>query len=113
MQNASALTQAVNEAKNRQNGLIKSFFTPSCVKAPKSPSNSKDASAMTDLDHKTQSKLFRQILAQLKRFEDEEYDRSKLRLKKFHLFQMMNLKVKGRYLEETRFFSRMNSIMPS
>jgi hypothetical protein len=36
-----------------------------------------------------------------------------LRIKQFHLNKLMNLKAKGRYLEETKVFSREVGIIPS
>jgi hypothetical protein len=49
------------------------------------------------LNNAASSKAFKQIIVQLRRFEAEEYDVEKLRMKKFRLCQLMNLKAKGRF----------------
>jgi hypothetical protein len=63
---------------------------PSCLRATSKKS-------YLQLNDAASSKAFRQIFVQLRRFEAKEYDIEKLRLKKFHLSQLMNLKAKGRF----------------
>jgi dihydroneopterin aldolase len=45
--------------------------------------------------------------------EDEEYDMQKLIMKQLHMRQLMGLKTKGRFLEETRMFELDMHVTPS
>jgi hypothetical protein len=45
--------------------------------------------------------------------EDEQYDMDKLYQNQMKVRQLMNLKTKGRFLEETKIFEKQQNILPS
>lgn len=45
--------------------------------------------------------------------EDEDYDTQKLFLKQLHMRQLMGLKSRGRFLEETKMFENELHCLPS
>ncbi|TNV87000.1 hypothetical protein FGO68_gene6336 [Halteria grandinella] len=58
-------------------------------------------------------KVYSDVLNYLQRLEDDQYDLGKLATKQLHLKQMMNLKTKGRFLEETKCVDQELKILPS
>ena len=58
-------------------------------------------------------KAYSHLLSQLQEMEDEDYDSQKLFLKQLHMRQLMGLKTKGRFLEETKMFDNDMRCLPS
>ncbi|TNV85668.1 hypothetical protein FGO68_gene15641 [Halteria grandinella] len=67
----------------------------------------------TQVSKKTIIKAYIHLLSSLQELEDEEYDMEKLIMKQLHMRQMMGLKTKGRFLEETKVFESEMKQLPS
>ncbi|TNV86047.1 hypothetical protein FGO68_gene10399 [Halteria grandinella] len=61
----------------------------------------------------TMIKAYLKLLSQLQEMEGEEFDAQKLLQKQLHMRQLMGLKYKGRYLEETKLFEMEVKQLPS
>lgn len=57
--------------------------------------------------------ILKGVLKKMIKFESDEYNYHNIYLKQTHLRQMMNLKAKGRYLEETKLFTQEICTNPS
>lgn len=53
------------------------------------------------------------MLQHVQLLEDEAYDLDKLYNSQMHIRQLMNLKTKGRFLEETKIFEYQTKMVPS
>jgi hypothetical protein len=51
-------------------------------------------------------KVFSEVVGFLQRMDEEINDMNKLRAKQMHLKRLMQLKIKGRFLEETQIFEQ-------
>jgi hypothetical protein len=62
---------------------------------------------------KTIIKAYVGLLGTLQELEDEDYDMQKLILKQLHMRQLISLKSKGRFLDETKIFDGEVKCLPS
>lgn len=58
-------------------------------------------------------KVFSELLHNLQKLEEDQYNMKALYIKQLHMRQMMNLKTRGRYLEETKIFEKEIRELPS
>jgi len=80
---------------------------------PRTPGDQKKAAENQFLDKNRAINQYKRLLQQLHEMEGEEYDAQKLFMKQLHMRQLMGLKTKGRYLEETKIFDNEMKTLPS
>lgn len=70
-------------------------------------------SKMASLTNKSyMTKMFSSFLYNLQKMEEDQYNVKALYCKQLHMRQMMNLKTKGRFLEETKIFDSTVGVLP-
>jgi hypothetical protein len=57
-----------------------------------------------DIEMTKITQVFKRLLFHINLLEDSNYDLEKLFLKQMHMKQLMNLKSKGRFIEETKIY---------
>lgn len=82
----------------------RSASTNSCL------SPNRDPGALTNSSYLT--KIFSDFLYNLQKLEEDQYNLKALYCKQLHMRQMMNLKTKGRFLEETKIFDSTVGALP-
>ncbi|TNV84882.1 hypothetical protein FGO68_gene11445 [Halteria grandinella] len=74
------------------------------------PQNKESQHSLSNKSYMT--KIFSNFLYNLQKLEEDQYNIKALYCKQLHMRQMMNLKTKGRFLEETKIFDSTLGVLP-